>query len=225
MGAIEWRRVVRMGLIGAIVGIYVCMVGIVGIFATRPIIAGVISLGQTSLLLTLLGAGYLGARRSGGGATGAVVSGAIAGLIAGLGPALLIIIRQVVDYRGLAVQASPDLFKLLTFNLGFAGVWILPASGLILGALVGTFAVFPPRLQRPIAWGFASIVAIGLFSPLIRVPLLNSPLAGLGRFLFAPEGLSGVGALVMLVVVVGAQQVSRVAHVRRRYALLPADLR
>ena len=225
MNEIDWRRVARFGVIGAIVAIYFCVVGIVGTFATRPIVAGVVSLGQMSLILTLIGTGYIAARRAAGGPTGAVVSGAVAGLIAGLGPALLVLLHQVIDYRGFVVQASPALFNLLTFDLGFAGTWIVPVSGLILGALAGAFAVLPSRLQRPIAWGFLSLVAIGLFSPLIRVPLLNSALAPLGRFLFASEGLTIPGAIITVVVVVGLQQLSRVVRLRSRVAQLPPERR
>lgn len=225
MGAIDWRRVFRTGLIGAVVALYVCVVGIVGIFAGRPIITDVISLGQASLLLTLIGASYVAARRASGGGTGAIVSGGVAGLMTGLGPALLVLLRQVVDYREFVVQASPDLFKLLTFDQGLAGIWILPVGGLVVGALTGAFAALPGRWQRPIAWGFMSVIVIGLFSPLIRVPLLNSPIADLGRFLFAPEGLRVVGAIVTLVAVVSVQQLSRVAHIRSRYAQLPANTR
>ena len=57
-----WRPILQAGLIGFGVTVYLCITGIVGTFAERPIIADVVSLGLTSLLLAYVAAGYLGAR-------------------------------------------------------------------------------------------------------------------------------------------------------------------
>ena len=46
-----WSPVVRIGLIGGVIAVYLCLVGIVPTFNERPLIAGVISLGEASLLL------------------------------------------------------------------------------------------------------------------------------------------------------------------------------
>jgi branched-chain amino acid transport system permease protein len=219
----SWNRVVRIGLIGFALTLYICLVGIVGTFSVRPLIAGVISLGQTALLLTFIGSGYLAARRAPAGSLNSVAAGALAGGIAGLGAALLVVLGQLVDIRAFAVQASPVLFDVLTFGKGVAGIWITPAIGAFVGGIAGVTAALPVVYRRPLGWGLASLVVMGLFSSLVRVPLLNSPLAALGRFIFAPEGLTVIGAVITLVVVVGAQQLNRVAQVRRRIQELPAE--
>lgn len=224
-----WRGVLRIGLLGTAVALYLCVVGIVATFSARPLIHTVISLGQTSLVLTFIGAGYLAARGVRGGPAVRTAAGVVAGLVAGLGPALLVLLGQVVDVRAVAIQASPDLFKLLEFNQGIAGLGWLLLSAALLGGAAGVAAVLPAVWRRPLAWGLVSLVVVGLFAGLVRTPLLNSPpqLQGpqLGRFLFAAEGLTPIGALITLVVVVGGQQLSRVVQLRRRIAELPAAQR
>ena len=59
---LDWRQIVRVGLITGTVGIYLCLVGIVAVFDPRALVSGVISLGQVALVLTAVGAGYLATR-------------------------------------------------------------------------------------------------------------------------------------------------------------------
>jgi branched-chain amino acid transport system permease protein len=223
--AAEWRPVLRAGLIGFVVTVYLCVVGIVGTFAARPIIADVISLGVTSLLLAYIAAGFLATRRSTGGLVFRAAAGGLAGLIAGLGPAALVLLRQLVDYRGFVIQASPDLFAVLTFNLGVAGVWTMPVAGLLVGAATAVVLALRESVRRPIIWAVASLVVVGLFSPLVRVPLLNSPLSDLAYSLFAIQGLTVAGAIVTLVVVVGGEELLNRLNLRRRIADMPASRR
>jgi branched-chain amino acid transport system permease protein len=220
-----WGPILRAGLVGFAITVYLCIIGIVGTFAARPIIADVISLGVTSLLLAYAGAGYLGARaaRAPGGMR--IAAGALGGLMAGLGPAALVLLRQVVDYRGFAIQASPDLFDLLTFGAGVAGVWIMPAAGLAVGAATAAAGLVRPAIRRLLIWTFGSLVVVGLFSPLIRVPLLNSPVPSLGSTLFAIQGMTPVGALVTVLIAVGGEELVRWLAPRRRIAALPGRQR
>jgi branched-chain amino acid transport system permease protein len=223
-----WQPILQAGLVGFGTTVYLCITGIVGTFAERPIIADVVSLGVTSLLLAYVGAGYLGARaaravRAPGSMR--IAAGALSGLMAGLGPAALVLLRQVVDYRGFAIQASPALFDLLTFGMGVAGVWIMPAAGLLIGAATAATGVSRPAIRRLLIWTFGSLVVVGLFSPLIRVPLLNSPLPGLGSTLFAIQGLTIIGALVTLIIAVGGEEFVRWLAPRQRIAALPGRQR
>ena len=56
------RTIIRTGVIGGWVAIYLCLVGIVPVFDERPLIIGVISLGQTALLIAFAGGAYVAAR-------------------------------------------------------------------------------------------------------------------------------------------------------------------
>ena len=84
----NWLSAVQIGLIGGVVALLVSLVGMVEEFGKRDIIAGVITMGQTLIFIAFIGAGYLAASRTAGGATlMGLVSGALAGLVQGLSAA------------------------------------------------------------------------------------------------------------------------------------------
>src|SRR3990172_8873534 len=93
----DWGAVVRIGLLGGVVALYLCLAGLVGVFSERALITGIISLGHTLLVL--------------------------AGLITGLMLALLVLAGSQVNLRAVMLNASPLLYNLLTFNQGVAGLW------------------------------------------------------------------------------------------------------
>lgn len=205
-GAI-WRGVVRVGLVGAAVAIYICLVGIVPTFDERPLVVGVVTLGQTALILTLLATGYLAARRAAGGAAVVVGAGALAGLVVGVALMLLTLLGSAVALRPPLFHATDALYNVLTLNTykdGLAGIWIPPAAGALLGAGGAVVVVLPRPVQRSLAVAILSVVALGLFAGLLRTPMLGSPLADLGRTLFAANGLTVHGALVTLSGALGA---------------------
>src|SRR5262245_65830844 len=61
---IAWRNVIRIGLLGGAVAIYLCLVGIVPVFHARQLIAGVITLGQIALFLSMAIPGAIAAWRA-----------------------------------------------------------------------------------------------------------------------------------------------------------------
>jgi branched-chain amino acid transport system permease protein len=219
-----WQPVVRIGLLGGVVALYLCLVGIVPTFNERPLVAGVISLGQAALLLTALATGYLAAVRAPSRSRGTeVAAGALAG---GLGGSFLSVLVLVglglgVNLRAVLLHASPDLYDTLTFGLGVAGFWIPLAVGAVAGALAALTASLPAAIRLPIVWGFTAVVVMGLFAGLLRTPALTTPLAPLARFLFAPEGLTVAGALIVFAIGAGAAVLRPRAAVRQRYADLP----
>ena len=217
-----WQPVLRIGLLGGVVALYLCIVGIVPTFNERPLIAGVISLGQATLLLTALATGYFAAGRAPAARWSVeVLAGALAGGLGGSFLALLVLVGSVVDLRAVLIHCSPELYSILTFGLGVAGFWVPIAVGALAGALAALVASLPDALRRPLIWGFAAVVIMGLFAGLLRSPMLTSPLAGLARFLFAPEGLTVAGAVLIFVVVAIAVALRPLVAARRRYAALP----
>jgi branched-chain amino acid transport system permease protein len=216
-----WFRVVRVGLLGGIVALYFSLNGVVPIFDKRPLIAGVISLGQATFVLVAIGAAYLATRRAPGGMLGAVAAGALAGAITGAVLSVLVLLGAVVDLRGVLLHASPELYRVLTFGLGVPGFWVPTVAGLGLGAVAGGASLVRASLARPLAWALLALVLLGLFAGLLRTPMLPTPLAGLARFLFAPDGLTQMGAVVTVVFVVAWHNLWRVARVRYRIAQMP----
>jgi branched-chain amino acid transport system permease protein len=215
--------VVRFGLLGGVVALYLCLTGLVGVFSERALITGIISLGHTLLVLAVLVTGYMGARRAPAGRGLAILASGLTGLITGVMLTLLMIIGGQVNLRAVLLNASPALYSLLTFNQGTAGLWIPILLGAVLGGLGGLIYVLPVRARRPTLWGLAALIILGLFAGLLRTPMLTGSLSSLARFLFGPDGLTPAGALITLVLVVGGMVIWDLAQqpARRRIAALP----
>lgn len=206
----SWEHAVRVGLVGAALAVYLCLVGVVSSFDARPMIQGVISLGQTFLLLTLFGTGYLAARGHARGLP-AILAGGLGGGLSGLGVTLLVITGELIDLRAVFAPAAPALYDIVTFGLGVSGAWIPAVVGVGLGAVAGGLALMPVAVVRTLAAGFLALLLFGLFSGLLRTPMLGSPLAGVGRFLFSSNGLTVAGALIVFVL---AAVITRIPDVR-----------
>ncbi len=217
-----WQPVLRFGLLGGVVALYLCLVGIVPTFNERPLVDGVISLGQTALLLTALATGYLAATRAPSTRREIEIgAGALAGGLGGSFLALLVLVGAAVDLRAVLLHASPELYDMLTLGLGTAGFWVPIAVGAAAGALAALTASLSAGLRLPIVWGSVAVVGMGMFAGLLRTPMLTTALAPVARFLFAPEGLTVAGAAIVFVVAAGAVALRPRLAIRRRYAELP----
>jgi branched-chain amino acid transport system permease protein len=217
-----WQPVLRFGLLGGLVSIYLGLVGIVPTFNERPLIDGVVSLGQAALLLTARATAYLAATRAPSASRGIEIgAGALAGGLGGSLVALLVLVGAAVDLRAVLLHASPQLYDILTLGLGTAGFWAPIAVGAGAGAVAALTASLPAAFRLPIVWGFVAVVVMGLFAGLLRTPMLTTALAPAARFLFAPEGLTVAGAVIVYVVTAGAVALRPRLAIRRRYAELP----
>ena len=89
-------------------------------FHARQLIAGVITLGQVALFGSMAIPGAFAARRART-TREAILAGGAAGLITGGALTLLVIVGSVVDLRAMFLNASPELYSMLTMGLGVAG--------------------------------------------------------------------------------------------------------
>jgi branched-chain amino acid transport system permease protein len=224
VGGASWRHAVRVGLVGAALATYVCLVGIVSGFDARSMIQGVISLGQTFLLLTLFGTGYLAARGHSRGLP-AILAGALGGALAGAGVTLLVVIGAFVNLRVVFAPAAPALYDIVTFGLGLSGAWIPTVIGAGLGAIAGGLALMPRSTLRAATAGFLAVLLLGLFAGLLRTPMLGTPLAGIARFLFSSAGLTVAGAVISFALVAAATHVPRSTAAVEPLTDLPAPQR
>jgi branched-chain amino acid transport system permease protein len=223
---VPWRAVIRVGLLGAAIAIFLCLVGIVPVFHARPLIKDVISLGQTALLLALLGTGVVAARTAGVRSRLAVLPGALAGSIAGAGLTALVIVGDFINVRAVFLNASPLLYDILTFGNGLAGSWIAIVIGAVLGAAGGIGARLPMVARRPLTTFVLALLLAGLFAGILRTAMLTTPLAGLARLLFSSLGVTVIGALATVVVFVGGGELFFYSRVRDRVAgMAPAKQR
>lgn len=186
----RWLPGLKIGLLGGAVALYLALVGIMTALASRMIIVGVISLGEVILLSVFIVFGYLAAQRAAAGQTKpprdwCLLSGALAGLIIGLFLSALVLIAPVINLRAIFINASPDLFNLLTFGRGVPeGLVILVVGGAVMGLLAAALFLLPDRLRRAFGMGLVAI-------PLVSI--LNSSL-------FAGRGITPVQALIVFVV-------------------------
>jgi branched-chain amino acid transport system permease protein len=220
----NWRDIAKIGLLGGAVALYLCLVGIVPIFNTRQLIAGVITLGQIALFGSMAVPGAIAARK----ATTlreALLAGGVAGLITGLALTLLVLVGSVIDLRAMFLNASPELYSMLTMGLGVAGAWIPAVEGLLLGAGAAAFGQLPDRVRSPVARGLLAVFIVGLFAGLLRAPLMSAGLVELARLLFTGDGLTVFGAVLVFTVVVVGRIVRQRIGVAARVAALPAERR
>src|SRR5688572_27177810 len=113
-----WQRVVQIGLIGGVIGVLIALVGMVEEFDQRDIVAGVISMGQTLLVLTVLLTASAAARAAHRRNLSTILAGVLSGVISAVVLALLALTVENLDLRTVLVNASPTLVEILTFGKG-----------------------------------------------------------------------------------------------------------
>ena len=221
---IAWRDVIRIGLIGGAVALYLCLVGIIPVFHERQLIAGVITLGQAVLFGSLAIPGAVAARKTTT-LRDALLTGGAGGLITGLALTVLVVLGSVVNLRAMFLNASPELYSMLTLGMGVAGAWIPAVEGLVLGAGAAAVGKLPDRIRSPLVRGIAAVVVVGLFAGLLRAPLLSAGLVDLARLLFTADGLTVVGAIIVFAVVVIGRVVRQRVAVGARLAAMEDEQR
>ncbi len=202
----DWRRIARMGAIGAVGQIFISLSNMPVKLDGRAIIEGVLSLGYLSLVvLPLAAGGRVGhqIRREGvpyhrPGAH-EVIGGAACGALVGGGLSLLAVLIANFDLREPLVNWSPILADLLGFNRGTAfAVLIWLAIGTAVGAAGGLLRVVPPVMRR-VLW----TMVLTLFGSAVLESLTTDLAEGMGiegliDWFYAPRGgLTITGAIAL----------------------------
>jgi branched-chain amino acid transport system permease protein len=219
-----WVQAIRSGLIGGAVSLLLCLVGMVLEFDDRFIIHDSLTMGQVLVIAPVLFVSYSLVRRLAAGPALTPLLGAVSGFFSGLVLAALVLLGQVIDIRAVLLNASPDLYALLTFNLGVpTGTLVLLVAATVVGAIAASFELIPPRLRNALIQAFIGIVLIGLLRDLIITIVLTwGPVGKLVSWMFALTGLNLPGTLFLLVLIGGIAYFTYVDPLRKRYA---SDLR
>ena len=199
-----WSKAIQTGLIGGIVAVLASLIGMVESFHERDIIVGQITMGQTLLLLIVVFFSYfssrgdektpLSIRLSSGMLTGVITSALVVGLV---------ILGKGVNLRGVLVNSSPALYKILTFDMKDTNTALgyLLGGGAIIGLVTSLVHLIPALWRRAFISGLLIVLLIALLQDLIRVTL--SPFPGITKalaFMFGrkgQEGLSVNGAITV----------------------------
>ncbi len=200
-----WVEAIRSGLIGGAVSLLLCLVGMVVEFNDRAIIYGVISMGQVIAVAPIVVLAYMVARRLPVSRGLTPLIGAVSGLFSGVVLVALVLIGQVLNLRAMLINASPDLYTLLTFNLGLAlGIPAQLVASALIGALGGAFVLIPPRPRSALIQAIIGVVLIGLIRDLIITILQTwGPFGSLFRWMFAASGLNLFGVAFLVIVIGG----------------------
>jgi branched-chain amino acid transport system permease protein len=225
----NWKEVFQPGLLAAIIALSLSVIGVVGTFAERDIIGGVVSVGHVFLFGATLGGGYLVAHRNpGGGAGETMLRGLIVGLLSSLLLVALVLAAAPLNLRQFMPNVSPELLEMLTFGQGQAlGLLILVGVAGVLGLAGAGITLIPPRVRQPLLSGLVAILLIGLLSQTIILAWGNQGVGlAIRRVVFAARGLSGlsiIGVLLVFLIVAGpsAWWSSRGDRLKQRVAALP----
>ncbi|MEX2406860.1 MAG: hypothetical protein WD834_05935, partial [Actinomycetota bacterium] len=214
MGAVPIRALVGGGLIGAVVSVYLALVGLLGRFADLNLIGEQVTLGRILLAVPPFVVGYIvtrprvvaGERRVATPAQGALV-GAAAGLVAAGGFGAAIAFAEWFDVdrvRQVFIATSPALMEFVTFEQGLVeGILILIGLGVFAGAIAGALRGSSPQLRAPILLGVAVALLMGLLQRIVPVAMRELGLDS--DFLYSPvtRGLTlggGIGIFAVAAV-------------------------
>ena len=202
MNAINWRRVIQMGLILGLVVLITSVIGMVQTFDERDMIAGLLTLGQLLLFAPAFYGGFIAAGKDERRAPlSTLLAGLLAGALAAVPVVLLIGLATAwTTIRDYFVNVSPQLIEILTFGrepLGGALLLLGVMAGL--GLLGAAIRLIPQRVRRPLINATMFTLIFSLFSD-VPLNIANQFLSrDLVRLVFPSKGITVVAAVVIFV--------------------------
>ncbi len=199
------RKVWRSALIGGASALLLALVGMVETFHNRFVINNLVSVGQVLFLFPIWYATYVSVRQVQEERKNVLIASFTAGIVGSLPLVFLLLIGAVINLRAMFVNASPALYKILTFgqDLGL-GVFLLITVSALVTFTAGLLLLLSPRWHRALIQGFLWLFIAGLMRDLIlTVTNRWGPLAIVVQFFFATNGLTPFGAALLLAIVMG----------------------
>lgn len=217
------REAVGTGLMAGAILLLAALVGMIEAFSEEFIVNDVVTVGQAVWLGGFVAAGYLTGRHHRG--AEAPVMGAMTGSSAAAVLAALVVLGNVINLRGMFINATPGLYALLTFGRGATGLLALVGSGAALAAGGAAIARLEDRPRRIALWAVVIVALMGTLQDTMRGILgPRNPLYGA---VFAADGLSirGAGALVIAIVTVALGVPALASTLESATAALPPGRR
>ncbi|MGH2391980.1 MAG: branched-chain amino acid ABC transporter permease [Candidatus Limnocylindria bacterium] len=216
------RRAAGVGLVVAIVMLYLAGVGLIGAFADRQVVTGYLSLGRLMLLAPLLVGGYAMARQAGS-IVRRLALGAAAGGIGGavFALAILIVLALSPGVRDVFIRINNNLLDFVFFGLDPGPAAVLNVGlGTGLGLVGASLPVVPPVVRRGLLVGLAGVVLMSGLEPFVRPRLTDFDLHDIVLFLYEDQGLIPLAAVIVFAASALLGVIWRPARdqVRRRFA-------
>lgn len=222
---------IRTGLIGGVVTIFLCLIGMVEVFSKRDVVEGIITLGDFILLATAVSTGYIAASAISSNTPQQktfllnLIGGILAGLFTGGLLTGFTLLGHQINLRSVFLSASPALFELLTFGRGVGGVWLFSFYGPVAGLLGAVLFLLPGVYRQPITRAILVTFLMALFSGLFRVILINQSesIGRAAKSIFGQTGLTQTGAVIFFlsVVVISMFWSARSKNIQEGYTRLP----
>ncbi len=227
------RRAAFAGLIGGAAAVHLALVGMVGTFQGRDLIAEIVSVGTVLPMLVAILVGWLAGAPPRSTETimvptRTVALGAVAGAVVGLVLAALALFVVAVDVRWIFVNGRPQLSEILQLGQGpVVGSVLLVLGGAAFGAAGAALHVVPSRIGRALAMGGIITIIVSLMEPFLGPVLRNLSLNVVEDFLYAEGGLTPIGFVLVYALVAGGTYAwsTRGHHARARVAAMPPDRR
>jgi branched-chain amino acid transport system permease protein len=198
------KKVLQSGLIGGSIAMLLALVGMVAAFRERYIISGVFTMGQILFLAPIFLMVYSSLRNlSPPSNIKLIQTSLLGGLVGGAILSGLVLLGSVVNLRAMLLNASPELYKILTFNQGVGvGSLLLLVVGLGIGAVAAGVLLLPDRFRNILIHSTIWVFLVGLLRDLIvTVTFRWGPLAGIIKQLFAVSGLTPIGAAIIFLLI------------------------
>lgn len=203
----ETKRVIKFGLLGGSVVIYLAAVGMIWRFDSIPVITGVI---QVSVLLMFIVFGLVGrisSDESSKDRLSLIRRGALAGALAGATVGLFSLTLEVmisglgIDVREMFVSLGPETQRVLALGASpYVGAVLITLAGGIFG-VVGTALRFlsgtPSKLVNT---ALVSTAVVALVAATLKPMLSNLRIPT--RTLFTSDRLTVIGAVIVAVIAV-----------------------
>jgi branched-chain amino acid transport system permease protein len=202
----HWVKTVQNGLIGGAISLLLGLIGLVLAFGKVYIITGLFTMGQVFLLFPFVFEGYSSARQAAPkNVLTILLSGGLAGLLGGAVLASVTAIAQIVNLRSVLVNASPDLYALITFHMALVpGLLVLLIISALAGVAGAAVLLLTARIRSVLTQAVLYIILIGLFRDLIVTVITHWGFVQYAfRWMFALSGLTIPGAIVLFVLVGG----------------------
>jgi len=223
------RRAALAGLIGGAGSVHVALVGMVGTFQRRDLIAEIVTVGTMLPMLVALLVGWrAGAHPRLGESTIApmrtLALGAVGGAVVGLVLAALALFVVAVDVQWILINGRPQLADILQFGQGPAvGSIMLVLGGAVFGAAGAALHVVPTMIGRALALGGVITIIVALMEPFLGPVLRNLSLNVVERFLYSSGGLTPIGFVLVYALIAGGVYAwsKRGDRAKARYAAMP----
>ena len=169
--SLNWRPLIRSGLIAGGVALYTALIGMLVAFNEREVVRNSFTLGLLLLVAPAALAGWLISRQKDNGTPlRLLLRGLVTGLVTSLPLLALLWLNTLLDIRSVLINVNRDLIQLLSFDSDtlLAGSLTLLATLGVAGMLGAGILLIPARLRHALLTATAWMLGAGVLGELLR---------------------------------------------------------